>query len=31
MNTAYNNNVSGERKVGGARSIFSDIGIVTIP
>ena len=31
MNTAYNNNVSGERKVGGARSIFSDIGIVTLP
>lgn len=31
MNTAYNNNVSGERTIGGARSIFSDIGIVTIP
>lgn len=31
MNTAYNNNVSGERTIGGARSIFSNVGIVTLP
>lgn len=31
MNTSYNNMISGERTVGGARSIFSDTGIVTLP
>jgi len=31
MDTAYNNNVSGERAIGGARSIFSNVGIVTLP
>ena len=30
MDTAYNNNVSGEREFGKSRPIFSDIGLVNL-
>ena len=30
MDTAYNNNVSGEREFGNSRPIFSDVGLVNL-